>query len=197
MAIVDVYNKALRRLGAKPLTTVTTPAGKEADLCNEFFQQTLDELIDSFSTNYNWSFAIARDSLTVDTGDNFTPFEYKFDLILDPVVMRVITLIDEAGETYADMPDSKYIIEAGFLYTDITPCSIKYLKQFTDVDGLPELFLIPLHLRLASKICMSLTKDAQLFQMIVQEFSIAYENAKQRDGSTSRQDDQPNIWWTD
>ena len=189
MEIVDIYNRALRRLGSKELATKTDDT-KTADLCNLYFQETLDEMINSA----DWNVAIGRIELVADAGDNFTKFDYKYVLTLTPKVLKVYTMINEDDETYEDIDDD-FIIEANFLYTDVTPCSIKYQKQFTDVTTLPELFAIALSLRLASKICFAITKDLTLFQAIGQEFAIANENAKQQDGAFSRQPDQPEDWW--
>lgn len=73
---------------------------------------------------------------------------------------------------------------------------MKYVEQVINPAFFDSMFAHALALRIASKICISLTKNPQIKQMIDQEFSSIFLAAK-TSSSEEKQIDQPDPWWTD
>lgn len=187
---VQICNMALARLGQKGAITSLDASDVVSALCKQFYDITRVELIAS----YRWHFALDRALLAALSGDNLTIYTYKYQLPMDPLCLKVWNLINAAEETYEDLK-AEWMVEGTVLYTDQTPAAMKYNKDITQVAQLPKLFVEAFALRLATKMCMKLTQDIQLFTVIAQEFAIAMENAKQQEGSWSRQEDAANDWW--
>lgn len=177
---VKICNKALTRLGARTISDLTG-TGTEEMLCNQFYADTRDLLL----TEYDWPFAIGRVQLAQLSGDTMSKYDYKYQLPLNPEIHRLIGLINIADETYEDL-DEEWVIEGKELHTDQTPCAIKYIKTITDPNKFTRTFIEATALRLASQICIKLTQDMNLYQLITQEYMAMNLQARATDGSTTK-----------
>jgi hypothetical protein len=73
---------------------------------------------------------------------------------------------------------------------------IKYVEQVIDPDKFDTMFSDALALRIASKICVQMTSNATLVQLLQQEFAAIMQLA-QNTSSQERQVDQSEPFWTD
>jgi len=186
---VSICNLALTRLKAKRISDITSK-GPEAELCNQYYAITRDELI----ANYDWHFTIGRIVLASISEPTLSEFVYKYQLPINPACIKVLNLIDVYSGTYTKLI-AKWIIEGDQLHCNESPCAIRYKKQITNTDKFPVLFKKALALRLAMEMCMKLTQDAGLYQIVTQEYVAAYQTAITHEGSWSRNPDEPEKEW--
>ncbi len=185
---VEVCNMALARLGQTTIDSLSD-TGVLADQCNLNYEQTFYDLLGS----YEWPFAVTRAQAgLVDGGVNYTPYAYKYNVPADS--LKLINILN------ADYTDSvaEWVIEGNILYTDeINPLYVKYIDRTVDITNVPESFIEPLYLRLASKMCIKITQDQSLLTALLQEYAAAFQTALAVLGANDRQAHQPDAWWTD
>jgi hypothetical protein len=58
----SICNKALRKLGSKPVMNVDTDTSRQATLCKSAYDDILDEVL----REHNWNFAVTRQALNKD-----------------------------------------------------------------------------------------------------------------------------------
>ena len=186
---VAIVNMALTRLGQARLSSLAE-TGKNAQLCNLHYNPTKEELLTSQA--YDFKFSRERASLAESAELNLTKYQYKYMLPSD--CLKVLTIID--SEQFADSTDP-WIKEGKFLYSDTSPCYIKYTKVIENPTEMPQTFIEALYLRLASKVCVSITQDQKLFGTIMQEYSAALIVAMAFDGGSSFSDPIPESRWSE
>lgn len=183
----EIANRALTRLGQAFITSLSQQQSIEARIVTLFYTSTREELLSRF----NWSFAIERIALASLSG-NLTDFSYKYALPNN--YLKVINLIDSTD--YSDLEDS-WRIEGKYIYTDLSPTYIKYVKNITDSTELPSQFVEAFILRLAMKMCMKLTQDRSLFKDITGEFALLNLVAMGEIGANDRAIPVETTLWSD
>ena len=117
--------------------------------------------------------------MALDAGDNYTSFDYKFQLPTD--CLRVICMIDVENETYGAVDDD-YKIEGAYLYCSYAEIGIRYIKQLTSPGDLDTSLGEAVILNLAAKTAFAITKDRSLETSMVQQYQMALVKAKSADG---------------
>lgn len=184
---VAICNMALVRLGQQRISSLSD-SDVNAEMCSLYYEQTRDELLSS----YEWSFAVERKELAEVAGDNFTDFDYKYALPTD--YLTVLTQI--SSEDYSDIEDL-WRIEGKYLFSDLSPTYIKYIKKVLEATELPPLFVEPFYLRLATKMSSKITQDKTLKRDLLREFSISMLSAEGLIGSNDRGHNQVPTNWSD
>ena len=184
---VSISSMALTRLGQARISSMTQK-GLGAELSNQYYETTRDELI----SDYDWPFAIKRESIAVSADTNLSNFTYMYTLPTD--YLRVLTLL--SSEDYSEIKDA-WQIEGLKLLTDINPAYIKYIRKVENPVELPQLFVEAFYLRMATKMCIKLTQDEKLLIKLWQEFGTALLIAKGNQGSSGRQDQVADSLWSD
>ena len=184
---VEICNMALTRLGQSRIASLSQ-SGLEAEMCTLYYAQTRDELLSS----YEWPFAMERKVLAAEAGTNLTEYDYKYTLPTD--LLRPITQISE--DDYSDLTDD-FRIEGQFLYSDLSPNYLKYIKKVTKASELSVLFVEPFYLRMATKMCLKLTQDQSLLTILFREYSAAMLNAMGVQGSSDRQRPADDTLWSE
>lgn len=166
----SIANQALYLAGAERVDSIED-ATPSAVVLNQIFDKTLEELI----TYTNWACCTFRQALAVASGDNFTEFDYKYQLPTDPLFLGWPILLDFSGTTptYGELDDdTPFLIEAQVLYTDCEDVGLKYIGFQDDVSKLDSWMVTPLIYGLAAKACYRITEDvakaAQLEQAYFQ-----------------------------
>ena len=184
---VELCNQALSRIGEVRISELTD-LSEEAYQCNLFYNQTRDEVL----RDYTWNFATSRAELAPLSDANLTPFEYKYQLPTNCVNVRI--LIDLAGESYSDLEDD-YLVEERVLYTNVSPCAIRYTKQIEDPGLFDSGFVEAFALKLASKIAFNLTGDRAVEADMLQQYITFQPVAKSLDGFESRNKKKKKKYW--
>lgn len=120
---VEICNLALRRVGAKAITTLATGgATVEERVCFDLF----DDVLEDFLTLYRWRFCMAWASLDATTGGSGTyatpnhEFNYEFGLPAD--FLSLHGFYGQVG-SYA-------IVGKSAVYTNTTEIAISYVKKY-------------------------------------------------------------------
>ena len=185
---VSICNMALVRLGQQRISSLTVTGNNlRVELCNVFYEATRDELLAA----YEWSFALSRTSLPELSLDNYTDYSYMYMLPSDD--LRTLCILDSSdfSETEED-----WRIEGDYLYSNVSPAYIKYIKRVSDTSLFPPLFIEALYLRLATKMCLKLAQDQSLLTILFQEYSIAMQSAMCVSGANSKRRDKETVLWS-
>lgn len=176
--VTSLVNNALRRLGEERINNINDDS-PTAVLAAELWPNTRDEVL----RDHEWSVAISRRRLSELDIENLTPYDYAYQLPVDPYCLYVINLIDAENESYEDLrpEESNYRIEGRVLYTDVKPCAIKFVKRAEDVSDYDPILVEAMALKLASKLAYRLTQSLQLEQNMIAQYSAVLISAKGRE----------------
>lgn len=186
-SVVNICNMALTRLGQQRIASLTQ-SGLGAELSNLFYDPTVRELL----TAYEWPFAISREQLAASTETNLSKYDYIYVLPND--YLRVLTLLDP--DDYSEV-NTEWVIEGRKLLSDVTSCYIKYIKMPTDPSDFPQIFIEALYLRMAAKMCLKMTQDQSLMNMLFQEYMAAMQTAMGEQGANSKNMAEPITLWSE
>jgi len=183
----EICNMALSRIGEVRISDLSD-LSEEAYQCKLFYYQTRDEVL----RDYPWNFAGLEAELAPLSDTNLTPFEYKYQLPLNCLNVRI--LIDIAGESYADLED-EYRVGGRAIYTNVSPCAIRYTQKVEDPGLFDSCFVEAFALKLASKIAFNLTGDRALEADMLQQYITFQPVAKSLDGFESRNKKKKKKYW--
>jgi len=166
-AEVDICNRALQKLGAQLLTSLSDDS-RNARSCNAAYSTVRDE---ELAAN-PWSFAIKRASIAADAVLPTWGRTYSYTLPAD--FLRLLPRYPE------DDPDAvDWIIEGSKILTDDSaPLQIRYIAQITDTTAMPSLFREVLAAKLAVELCEDLTQSNSNKQFLLAEYEQAVRRAK-------------------
>lgn len=177
----QIANEALIALGARPINDISDTTDENAIMIDAIFDALRDELL----MYHEWQFAQVVVQLTEDTVvDNYTRFKHAYDLPAD--LLRMINLVDETHE-YRDSPYRPYIIRNNHLYTDETPCWVRYTAQVTDVTQFPRWFDKSLALYIAHRIALRQSENPGKMQQMEVAYGGATAEAMRMDALSSQQ----------
>jgi len=186
-----IANEALFLCGADSITDIDSTTDQNAIIVNTVFDAVRDELL----SKHDWAFADVVVQLSADTlVDNYTPYDYAYDLPTD--IIRLINLVAyaETSPTYEDQPYEPYLMRANHLYTDETPCWIRYTAQITDVTEFPHWFGRALAATLALEIIPRLNSDPQKLAYLQQVAVGRFAEGMRQDALEKHQYEQPSTW---
>lgn len=148
---VEIANSALVKIGEERISSFDDP-GKAARTCKRQYPLMRDRLLE----DYNWTFAIARQSLAPDATPPDFGFEQRFLLPAD--CLRLIGLwtagMDARQYTSTDIAHK---VEGRYLLLDDTTAFIFFIKKVTNPIVFAPAFVECLALLLAVDICYDLT----------------------------------------
>lgn len=149
-AEVDIYNRALQKLGAKLLAS-TSEDSVNARACNAAYPT----LRDALYRKHVWSFTVERAELAADAEEPEWGRANSFTLPAD-----FIRLAPKYPEDNFHSDDN--IIEGRKILTnDAAPLYIRYVKRVTDADVMDPLFRELLATEMAFELCEALTQSNQ------------------------------------
>jgi len=184
---VNICNMALTRLGQQRIASLTQ-TGLGAELSNLYYEPTVEELLGA----YEWPFAISRKQLTASAESNISNYSYIYVLPND--YLRILTLLDV--DDYSEV-ETEWLVEGRKLLTNITPCYIKYLKIPQSPSDFPQSFIEALYLRIATKMCIKMTQDQSLMNMLYQEYMAAMQSAMGEQGANSKSMAETTTLWSE
>lgn len=146
---LDIANRALQRVGAKRITSLTE-GSKSADAVNSCFDFLLEaELQENF-----WTFSIERAALAADSETPISGRTYQYQL--PDNYLRMAPL----DPFYVDGP-SDFLFEGRKLLTDQgAPLYIRYVASDKPEETFHPMFSAALAMRIALEICEELTQSS-------------------------------------
>lgn len=181
MTKVRICNRALVKLGADTVISLSGDSA-EASLCNIFFDDVVDEVLQDFE----WTCAIERKDLARSSDSPVSGYEYQYPLPSSPWCLRVLEIVDSTAT---------YRIEGRMLLTDIDEVSIRYIKRITDTNLFPPLLAECIALKLASVLCTKITESSTGGERLLQEYYLKLAQAKGKNQMEATEPDpKPNLW---
>lgn len=178
---IEICNRALIRLGASPLTSLTEDS-KEARLCVATYDLARKELLRSHPFN----FAIKR--VTLASLVQEPAFEYTYKYLLPTDCLRVLKIYNSANP---------FKVENGYIVTDEPELNLIYISDVTDPNKFDAMFSSLLTLGIAKDIGYTLTENASLIGILNEEFIRLKREAKLFDGQEGSPDQFDQGDWLD
>jgi len=165
MAVVDIYNRALIKIGSRNILSAITDPVPEASIIGVLYADLRDTLLQSFT----WNFAMKRVALSETTAPAFG-FDKAFQLPAD--CLRAV--ID-------DNANAVFRVEDGVLLTDALTIDLVYIAQVTDTTSFPPMFREVLAAYIASEICEALTSNTNQATKLKKDYLDLLGKAKKAD----------------
>jgi hypothetical protein len=165
---VDICNNALREIGATPITSFLDNT-IEAELCNQFYEQTRDELLE----DYPWSFALKRQELALVVGNPLYQYKYMHELPYD--LLRLFHT-----NIHGD-----YTVEGTNLLSNQESVYAIYISRVTDSSKFTSQFSQAFIKAMVAKLIFPITKRERLVEPAMAAARGALENAKSSDAQQS------------
>ena len=176
---VAIANFALAGELSKDQITALTDNTKAAKLVNLMFDDVAKEVM----TLGVWSSATSRQTLAQDATAPDWQYLYRYTLPTSPKFLGLLK-INELRP--GDYPHS---IESGYLLTDETTVKIQYKSWQTDTEKWDSMLQRCVVLKLAERLCYTLTGNVQLKQTLLGEFEAALRIGLGVDGQNQGDDD--------
>ena len=176
---VAIANFALAGELSKDQITALTDNTKAAKLVNLMFDDVAKEVM----TLGVWSSATSRQTLAQDATAPGWQYLYRYTLPTSPKFLGLLK-INELRP--GDYPHS---IESGYLLTDETTVKIQYKSWQTDTEKWDSMLQRCVVLKLAERLCYTLTGNVQLKQTLLGEFEAALRIGLGVDGQNQGDDD--------
>lgn len=172
---VSICSNALLLLGEKTITALTDGTTR-ANLCNQFYAETRDDLL----RLHPWRFAIGRQTLAQDaTYAASWEFAYSYPLPVD--CLRVLkTSIDDTDEWQR---------EGMALVCNSAAVSIKFIRQITDTAKFDPNFIKLLEYELAMKLAKPVTGSIKTAFDINQIRAMVLQDARTMNGMEGTPDE--------
>lgn len=172
----SICNLALAHLGDAAIMSLDDNS-PEAALCNRFYEQTRDEVIQS----HPWNFAIRRANLSLLA--EAPPFGWGYQYQLPTDCLRILQL--NGYEVY--QADGIFVVEGGKMLTNSDAAQIRYIQRIEDATMFPPLFVEALALKLATRLAKPLTGSASEVERLLAEYErITKPLAIRKDASEGR-----------
>lgn len=167
---IDICNLALLKLGDERITSFTEGTDR-ATLCALVYPLIRDAVLRA----HPWNFALRRATLAQLATAPVYDYRYAYQLPTDPYCLRVL-------DTDLDQDNDRWKIEGRTLVCDASSVSIRYIARVTDPMEYDSLFVEALATRLAAEIADAITGDVRRKQLLMQEYLLKLQEARQADG---------------
>ena len=175
----QIANFALAGELGKDLITSLTEDTKAARLVNLLFDDVAKEVM----TLGAFSSATKRQTLAQDATAPDWGYSYRYTLPTDPKFLGLIKLNELVPG------DSPHAIESGYLLTDEISVKIKYKIWQKDTEAWDSMLQRCVVLKLAERLCYTLTGNLELKKSLLAEFEDALDKALAIDGQNAGDDD--------
>ena len=151
-----------------------------AKLANLVYDSTAKEVM----VENEWSVASFRQTLAQNAMAPDFGYSFKYQLPADPLFLGIIKINElRPGDVI-------FSIENGFLLTDETTVKIKYKGFQTNTESYDPMLERAIVLKLAHKMCYTLTGNVKLKELLFNQYQIAVENGAAIDGLNSNDDNE-------
>lgn len=186
-SVVGICNRALQKLGAKRIVSLTDENSSNARACNVAYETVRDAELRA----HPWSFAIKRAQLAADSSTPEFGRANSFPLPSDFLCLR---------EPYPEdnSLDHDWQIEGRKILTDEdAPLNLRYTAKVTDPNDMDVLFRESLATKLALELCEEITQSNSKKESLRQDYKEIIREAK-RSNAIERPASQPpeDTWVT-
>jgi len=192
----SISNKALRRIGSRPLTLFGTDGTKEDDACATF----LTEAVKTTLKLYNWTFATRRSQLTAHGTAPAWGYDYAYLLPTDFIHLITAHPSDNQRSKIRD-----YLIEMHedassadlkqAIYTNTNLCYIRYVAYHVKFDEMSPDFVDLLAFVLARDLAAALSISISEQQISDDIFKRLFTKATSRDAMQQPLEPRPPGSW--
>lgn len=167
-------NAALRLIKAKARTNnIDTETTIEALMGNQYFEDTLDEIL----SEHSWNFATFRAELAQSATTPEYEYEYYYALPNNPYCITVVEAVNSDAYEVDD-----YEVENGrYIATDSATLKIKYIGRSSNYTQLPPKFKAALIYLLASKFATAFTNNVSMSERMYGAYELQLRKAKTHD----------------
>lgn len=165
-SVVDVCNKALDKLGAGSITSLTD-GNKVANLCSRNWPLIRDQVL----RDHPWNFAVARATLA----PSATAPEWGFAYI-HSFPTNLVKLLE-----VKDLTSESYEVEGRSILADDDVLYIRYIYRVEDPTLYDNLFIDAVSTRLAFELCEGLTQSNTKKEALWAEYLDSLNRAKRSD----------------
>lgn len=145
---VDIWNRALQKLGAKRVTSVND-TGVNGLACNACYDAVLEKVL----RKHRWNCSIKRAELAAELTAPDWGRQNAFQVPAD-----YVTLANDYPEMASNCKD--WVVEGGFILTnDSAPLQIRYVSRMTDVNLMDGLLRETISTHMALEMCEELTQS--------------------------------------
>lgn len=163
-SVVSICNLALSNVGKANITALNEQSA-EARACNQFYEHARNTLLAAF----DWSFARKIAAMGAVANDKAGEWKAAYSLPNDRLKVRWIRpQYDEAAKRIRPEHYQRaelaipFELQGETLYSDLTPCFLRYTFRLTDPTKFSDLFIDALSWHLASYLAMPLTRDPKI-----------------------------------
>ena len=151
MTLIDLYNRAIARLGGEQLPLGVTPI--EGDITGQLCANLFPGVLDLALSRHEWSFALKRMLLTkAGAADAVTGFAVRYAPLPTDMV-RTVSL----GRRLNEGPE--YALEGDSLLTDLEGATLLYVSRVSDPEKWPADFADALAWGLAGELATARVND--------------------------------------
>ena len=174
----NICNMALGHIRAQsPVDQITSidEVSNEAQACNLYYDQVLEELL----TSHPWTFAAKTAELAAHADDPPADWGYRYALPADCLRTRAVTTSSVTSQT----DPIRYMLElndagtAQTLLCDIDDAWLRYTSSDVDEALFSPMFTAALAWRLAMEICIPLTGMTELLSYCQNGFTSSFNRA--------------------
>jgi len=181
---VEICNRALQKLGAKRITSLTQDSAN-ARACNVAYSPVLKSELRA----HNWSFAIKRAELAADATEPEWGKANSFQLPSD-----FLFLVNDYPEDNLNSKD--WEIEGRKILTnDAAPIYIRYVYEVTDPNEMDALFQEAFATQLAQQLCEELTQSNSKKEALSSEYQMIIRSAKKSNAIEKISAESPEDTW--
>ncbi len=166
-SVVGICNRALQKLGAKSITSLTEDSvnARECAACYEDLR--LSEL-----QSHRWNFAIQRDALAADATAPAWGRANSFEL--PATCLKLLAPYPEDN-----LNDRDYIIEGRKILTnESAPLYVRFVADVTDPNVMSPIFREALACKMALEMCEKLTQSNTKKGAIAQDYDLEIKRAR-------------------
>ena len=152
----QICNLALVELGCGLISNIEADTSHKAVLCRLYLEPVIDEVLRS----HEWNCAIWYQSLSLIASDDadylladYDKYSYQFQIPTNPFCLRVLEIPDYPGYAYE--------IVSGYLLTNLSAVTIKYIRRIENVTEFDSLLVRAIAYRLAADLATRITNSTK------------------------------------
>lgn len=181
---VEVCNLALQKLGASRIASLTENS-TNAEECNAAYEH----LRKTELRRYRWNFARKRAVLPASAIAPAFDYAAAYPLPADYLQLRrpAITPLDWQIESHEG--------QSAILSNDGAPLEIVYTADVTDPTRFDDCFTEMLACRIADHICLKVTGNTSMKQIVMDEYQFARREARRNNAFENMSEEPPEDTW--
>lgn len=187
---IQLFNAALLAIGH---ARINDPDGatEAAIVCRELYPQARDMVL----MDHPWACAIRRADLgELSVDSTLSHYEHVYQLPVEHAFLNMVTLLDP-NDNYREFPYEPWSREGDRLFTDLSPCAIKYVARI-EVHEMDAHVAQALSYLLAAHLAIAIKDSPELEGQQIQKYESAKLWAQTIDARMAKQRLEPDTPWS-